>query len=194
MLTSLDLLDDPIGLFPLLSGGGTIFIHNPRAMASSTLKVVWIKLLRLWNGMPMRRLANLDYRLWRTISIWSCSLGRSTILTTFALQQLTKEEMDLSDLCLVAFNSHMDISISTLEANWVRNSWARFSQERSLEGSTEANHLCDAPLSDMEKRAINCASSNPYALMTMLRVLGGYLDNQLHYNTQCLACETWWVS
>ena len=51
---------------------------NPQAMASSTLKIAWSKLLSFWNGMPTRRLANLGCRFRRTISIWSCYLGQSS--------------------------------------------------------------------------------------------------------------------
>ena len=61
--------------------------------------------------MPTRRLENLGCRFGRTISIWSWFLGGSIILATFALQQLTKEEIDLSGLCLVVSNSRLDTSM-----------------------------------------------------------------------------------
>ena len=38
------------------------------------------------------------------------------MLATFALQQLTNEEIDSSSLYLVASNSHLDILISALKA------------------------------------------------------------------------------
>ena len=122
-------------LFPLLSGEGVVSVHNTRVMASSTLKVAWTRLLRSWNGMSTKRLTNLSCRFWRTISIWSCSLGRSIIPATFALQRLTEEEIDSSGLCLVASNSSLDTSMSALKMNWVRNSWATSSQVQTLEGS-----------------------------------------------------------
>ena len=56
-------------LLPLMLGEGLVSIYNPQAMASSTLKVAWTRLLRSWNRMPTRRLANLGCRFWRTISI-----------------------------------------------------------------------------------------------------------------------------
>ena len=124
--------------------------------------------LKSWNEMLTRHLANLSSRFRRTISIWSCSLGRSIIPATFDLQRLPNDEIDSSGLCLMTSNSHLDTSISALKANWVKNSWATSSQVWSLEGSTKANHLWVAPLSDMGKRATNCASSIPCALMTVL--------------------------
>ena len=176
MPTSSDLLDDPIGLFPLLSRKRVVSVHNPRAMTSSTLKAAWIRLLRSWNGMPTRRLANLGCRFRRTISIWSCSLGQSIMLATLAFQWLTNEEIDSSDLFLVASNSRLETSMSVLKANWIRNSWDTSSQVRTFEGSTEANHLWPTPLSNIGKMATNCASSILCALMTVLyslkRILG----------------------
>ena len=168
MSTSPVLLQNPNSFFPLLSGEGSISIHNPRAMASSTLKIAWTRLLRSWNGMPTRRWESLGCRSQRTISIWSCSLGRSIILATFALQRLTKEEIGSFGLCLVASYSCLDTLMSALKANRVRNSWATSSEVRSLKGSIEANHLWVGPLSNMGKRVTNYASSISYALMTVL--------------------------
>ena len=132
MPTSPNLLDDPIGFFPLLLREWAVYVHNPWAMTSSTLKTAWTRLLRSWNGMPTRHLANLACRFRRTVSIWSCSLGWSIIPATFALRQLTKEKIDSSGLCPMAANSRLDTSMSALKVNWVKNSWATSSHVRNL--------------------------------------------------------------
>ena len=62
---------------------------------------------------------------------------------------------DSSGLCLKASNSLLETSMTILNANCLKNSWAKSSQVLRRDTSTEANQRCAAPLRDIGKSITN---------------------------------------
>ena len=119
-------------------------------------------------GNPVKCLANLGCKLLKIILIWSCSEGWSTICAIFSLHREINEVTDSFNPYLKAFSSLLETSMTMLNANCLKNSSAKSSQVLRHETSKEANQRYAAPLKDMGKSIINWASSNPWALITVL--------------------------
>ena len=79
-------------------------------------------------GNPIKCQANWGCKLLIIMLIWSISDGLSMTYEIFFLQRGINEVTDSSGLCLNAFNSLLDTSMTVLNAWCLKNSWARSSQ------------------------------------------------------------------
>ena len=121
----------------------------------------------IW-GNPIKCLANLGCKLLKITLIWSLSEGRSIIWVIFSLHREINKVTDFSGPYLKTSNSLLEMSMTTLNANCLKNSWVKSSQFLRCEASKEANQRYATPLNDMGKNMIKWASSKPWALITLL--------------------------
>ena len=94
--------------------------------------------------------------------------GLSMTCEIFSLQREINEVIDSSGLCLKASNSLLETSMIVLNANCLKNSWAKSSQVLWRDTSNEANQRYPTPLKDIGKNIIIWALSSPWALMIVL--------------------------
>ena len=142
--------------------------HNPLAIPSSIPYKACTKDLKSTCGNPIKCLANRGCELLKIMLIWSLLDDLSIIWAIFSLQWEMNDVIVSSSLCLKAFNSLRETSMTVLNANWHRNSWAKSSHVRWHDTSKEANQCRAAPLKDMGNSIIIWASSTPWALITVL--------------------------
>ena len=137
-------------------------------MPFSILYKAYIKDPKSVCGNPIKCRANWGCKLLIIMLIWSISDGLSMTCEIFFLQRGINEVTDSSGLCLNAFNSFLDTSMTVLNACCLKNSWARSSQVRRCDTSNEANQRCATPLKDMGKIITIRASYSLWAIITIL--------------------------